>query len=261
MSLLAAEGVSVGFPERTLLRDVHLRMQPGECWAILGNNGSGKTTLLHALAGLRRPLTGRVTLDGQDVSQMAPGVRSRALGLLLQEETQAFWGSVLDYVLLGRYPHRAWTPGWGAEDERHARRAIAQVDLHGREGRMLATCSGGERQRARLALLLAQDPQVLLLDEPLLHLDLRHQFELLELLRDAARRRGKTVVMVLHEPARARRFCDCGLLLFDDGSTASGPVAGLLERATLERLYGCAVEDASLQGGPAAGGPRTDMHV
>jgi iron complex transport system ATP-binding protein len=250
----------LGFPERTLLRDLHLRVQPGECWAVLGNNGTGKTTLLHALAGLRRPLAGRVTLDGRDVAQLAPGSRSRALGLLLQEETQAFWGSVLDYVLLGRYPHRAWTPGWGAEDERRARSAIAQVDLQGRELRMLATCSGGERQRARLALLLAQDPQVLLLDEPLLHLDLRHQFELLELLRDAAHRQGKTVVMVLHEPARARRFCDRALLLFDDGSTASGPVAGLLERATLERLYGCSIEDAGLHG-LAAGGSPDGMHV
>jgi iron complex transport system ATP-binding protein len=243
VSVLAAQGVSLGYPQRTLVRALDLRLEPGQCWAVLGNNGSGKTTLLHALAGLHLPLAGGVAFDGRNVATMAPSARARALGLLLQEETQAFWGSVLDYALLGRYPHRAWTPGWRAQDERQARAALQRVDLSGREQRMLATCSGGERQRARLALLLAQDPQVLLLDEPLLHLDLRHQFELLELLRDAAHRGGKTVVMVLHEPARARRFCDRALLLFDDGSSAAGPAAGLLERATLERLYGCAVDD------------------
>lgn len=246
MSGLHVERLAFGYPDRTLCRGLDLRVEPGQCWAVLGNNGSGKSTLLQVLAGLRAPLQGRVAWNDADVAALPAGARARAIGLLLQEETQAFWGSVRDYVLLGRYPHRAWTPGWSSADEAIAGAAIERMDLGGRETRLLANCSGGERQRARLALLLAQDPQVYLLDEPLLHLDLRHQLELLAALRGLARERGRSVVMVLHDPARARRFCDHALLLFDDGNPVAGRAAELIERSTLERLYGCPVGEAAL---------------
>jgi iron complex transport system ATP-binding protein len=239
---LAAESVTLGFPERVLRQGVDLEVRPGECWAVLGNNGSGKTTLLHALAGLRPALSGRVLLDGVELPQVAHAARARKIGLLLQEETAAFWGTLLEYVLLGRYPHRRWMLGADAADEALARAALERVDLAGREARMLSTLSGGERQRARLALILTQDPEVYLLDEPLQHLDLRHQLETLGLLHSLAQQRGKAVVMVLHEPARARRFCDRALLLFEDGHSQAGPADELLAREVLERLYGCPVE-------------------
>jgi iron complex transport system ATP-binding protein len=243
MSLLAAADLSVGYPDRVLAHSLDLQLEPGECWAVLGNNGSGKSTLLHVLAGLVRPLHGQVRFGSAPVAALPPAARARALGLLLQEETHAFWGSVLDYVLLGRYPHRSWTPGWRGEDEAAARAAIAQVDLGGRELRPLAECSGGERQRARIALLLAQDPQVYLLDEPLLHLDLRHQLDLLAHLRRLARERNRAVMMVMHEPVRARRFCDRVLLLHDDGTCVTGPAEDLVERSRIARLYGCPPEE------------------
>ena len=242
MTRLAAENLTLGFPERVLRQGVDLEVRPGECWAVLGNNGSGKTTLLHALAGLRPALSGRVLLDGVALPRVAHAARARKIGLLLQEEAVAFWGTLLEYVLLGRYPHRRWMLGADAGDEALARAALEQVDLAGREVRMLSTLSGGERQRARLALILTQDPEVYLLDEPLQHLDLRHQLETLALLRSLAQQRGKAVVMVLHEPARARRFCDRALLLFEDGRSQAGAVGELLAREVLERLYGCPVE-------------------
>jgi iron complex transport system ATP-binding protein len=241
VSVLRARALTVGYPDRTLFRGLDLILEPGQCWAVLGNNGSGKSTLLQVLAGLRAPLDGRVEWDGGDLALLAPRDRARAVGLLLQEEAHAFWGSVRDYALLGRYPHRGLGPGWSAADESLADAALHQVDLRGRETRPLSHCSGGERQRARLALLLAQDPQVYLLDEPLLHLDLRHQLDLLGMLRTLAQARGRTIVMVLHDPARARRFCDRALLLFDDGTPLHGAAAGLLQSAVLERLYGCPV--------------------
>lgn len=243
MTRLAAVDLALGFPGRVLCRGMQLELRPGECWAVLGNNGSGKTTLLHALAGLRPPLAGRVLLDGIELPRVGHANRARKVGLLLQEEAAAFWGTLLDYVLLGRYPHRRWMLGADAEDEALARAAIERVDLAGRETRMLSTLSGGERQRARIALILAQDPDIYLLDEPLQHLDLRHQLESLALLRDLAQQRGKAVVMVLHEPARARRFCDRALLLFEDGGSRAGPAGELLARELLERLYGCPVEE------------------
>ena len=244
MTRLAAEGLTLGFPERVLRRDLDLAVRPGECWAVLGNNGTGKTTLLHVLGGLRPALAGRVLLDGVDLPRVAHGARARKIGLLLQEEAAAFWGTLLEYVLLGRYPHRRWMLGADAADEALARTALERVDLAGREARMLSTLSGGERQRARLALILAQDPDVYLLDEPLQHLDLRHQLETLGLLRNLAQQHGKAVVMVLHEPARARRVCDRALLLFEDGRSHSGPAGDLLGHDVLERLYGCPVEGA-----------------
>jgi iron complex transport system ATP-binding protein len=242
VSLLRTHALSVGYTGRTLRSGIELAFAPGECWAVLGNNGSGKSTLLHVLAGVRAPLSGRVEWDGRALAELAPAARARSVGLLLQEEANTFWGSVRDYALLGRYPHRSLRPGWSEADEHAADAALAAMRMEALAGRPLAHCSGGERQRARLAQLLAQDPQVLLLDEPLLHLDLRHQVEALATLQALARDRARTVVMVLHDPARARRLCDHVLLLFEGGETAAGPAADLLDRPTLERLYQCEVD-------------------
>jgi iron complex transport system ATP-binding protein len=238
---LAADGLSLGFPGRVLCRGLSFAVHPGECWAVLGNNGSGKTTLLHALAGVRRPLAGAVRLDGEPLSALGAAARARRVGLLLQEEPLEFWGTVLDYVCLGRYPHRRSLFGWGADDERVAREALEQMDLSALAARPLSTLSGGERQRARLALVLVQAPAYYLLDEPLQHLDLRHQQQVLDRFTDLARTAGKAVVMVLHDPRQARARCDHALLLHD----AEPPVAGVAERMLtpeqLGRLYGCAV--------------------
>src|SRR5581483_1897102 len=203
-----------------------------------------KSTLLRTLAGLQRPLDGRVELDGVCVATMPARPRARRIAALLQEEAQVFWGNVLEYVLLGRYPHRHGVLGWSAQDVRLARAAIECMDLEAQLNQPLSTLSGGERQRARLALALTQEADVLLLDEPLQHLDLRHQLETLAWMRDLAIRDGRALCMVLHDPVQARRFCDHALLLFGDGRSAAGPSAGLLQRATLERLYGCELDDA-----------------
>ncbi len=241
MARLAAQDLSIGFPGQVLARGIQCAFEPGNCWAVLGNNGSGKSTLLQVLAGVRAPLAGSVELDGRDCRRYPAAARARLVGLLQQEEPEPFWGTVREYVLLGRHPHRGLWPGWSAHDESVAQAAIEAMDLGARADRRLATCSGGERQRARLALVLAQDPAVCLLDEPLLHLDLRHQMEVMARFRQLAAQRGKTVIMVLHDPGRARVFCDHGLLLFDDGTVQAGPAPALFDRNRLEGLYRCPV--------------------
>lgn len=238
---LAADALSVGFPGRVLCRDLSFAVRPGECWAILGNNGSGKTTLMHALAGVRRPLAGGVRLDGEPLSTLRSGARARRIGLLLQEEHLEFWGTVLDYVCLGRYPHRRSPFGWSAGDEGVARESLEHMDLSALTARPLSTLSGGERQRARLALVLAQGPAYFLLDEPLQHLDLRHQQQVLDCFTGLARKAGKAVVMVLHDPRLARASCDHALLLNDTEVPVAGPAERMLTSEYLERLYGCAV--------------------
>jgi iron complex transport system ATP-binding protein len=196
---------------------------------------------MHALAGIRRPIAGEVRLDGTPLSMLGATARARRIGLLLQEESVEFWGSVLDYACLGRYPHRRSLFGWEAEDERLAREQLERMDLTPVACRGLTKLSGGERQRARLALILTQDPVFYLLDEPLQHLDLRHQLQVLECFAGLARTSGKAAVMVLHDPRLARQVCDHALLLFDSGSVLAGPASGVLTADNLKRLYGVPV--------------------
>jgi iron complex transport system ATP-binding protein len=238
---LAAERLTLGFPGRILCRELSFEVRAGECWAFLGNNGSGKTTLMHALAGVHRLIAGEVRLDGTPLSMLGATARARRIGLLSQEESVEFWGSVLDYTCLGRYPHRRSPFGWEAQDERLAREQLERMDLSAVAGQTLSRLSGGERQRARLALILTQDPAFYLLDEPLQHLDLRHQFQALECFAGLARAGGKAVVMVLHDPRLARQVCDHALLLFESGDALAGPAPRVLSADNLERLYGVPV--------------------
>jgi len=238
---LAADQLTLGFPGSVLRRGLSFEVRAGQCWALLGNNGSGKTTLMHALAGVQRQIAGEVRLDGTPLSMLGATARARRIGLLLQEESVEFWGSVLDYACLGRYPHRRSLFGWEAEDERLAREQLERMDLTPVAGRALSKLSGGERQRARLALILTQDPVFYLLDEPLQHLDLRHQLQVLECFAGLARTGSKAAVMVLHDPRLARQVCDHALLLFDSGGVLAGPAPGVLTADNLKRLYGIPV--------------------
>jgi iron complex transport system ATP-binding protein len=238
---LKAHSLTLGFPGRTLCRGLSFEVRPGEAWAVLGNNGSGKTTLLHCLAGIHRPRSGEVRLDEVSLPAQSATARARRVALLLQEEPIEFWGSVLDYVCLGRYPHRRTWFGWDAQAQRMAHEQLLRMDLAGLAGRALSSLSGGERQRVRLALVLTQDPAYYVLDEPLQHLDLRHQMQVLECFAGLARSHGKAVVMVLHDPRLARTQCDHALLLYDGGSFLAGEANRVLSGENLQRLYGVAV--------------------
>jgi iron complex transport system ATP-binding protein len=238
---LTADALTLGFPGRVLCRGLSFAVFPGQCWAVLGNNGSGKTTLMHALAGVRKPLAGSVRIDDSVLANLGAAARARRIGLLLQEEPTEFWGSVLDYVSLGRYPHRRSLLGYDPEAERLAHSQLDRMDLGPLAGQALSTLSGGERQRARLALVLTQDPAFYLLDEPLQHLDLRHQMQALDCFTGLARASGRAVVMVLHDPALARRRCDHAVLLFDAEVPLAGPAERVLTPDNLERLYGVPV--------------------
>lgn len=243
--MLSVQDVTISIGGKTICRDLNVDIQIGERWGVLGQNGAGKSTLLRVLAGLAIPQAGRVCWDGRpllkdSIGKLGAGRRdlARKLTLLPQHEQGEFWGSVTDYVLLGRFPHRATWAGYGAEDERIALQAIEQMGLSLLRDRALGTLSGGERQRAALAQLLAQQTSCLLLDEPLQHLDLRYQAAVMRQFTQVDVQ-DRAVMMVLHDPLWVQRCCDHVLMLFPDGSVMHGPVAGLLTRERLESLYEC----------------------
>ena len=237
---LLAERLTISIGARVLCRDLGLAVAPGEMWAVLGCNGSGKTTLLHALAGLAPAAAGSVAIGGRPLADYSRRQLGRTLGILLQREDQEFWGTLFDYVMLGRYPHARSLFGWNADDEEAVARALAAFDLAVLARQSYGTLSGGERQRARLAQLWAQDPRVMLLDEPLQHLDLKHQLQTLELVRATTRNAGRAAALVLHDLTFAGR-CDRILMLYGDGRYAAGTAAELLQPQKLEELYGCRV--------------------
>lgn len=239
--MLQTQNLTLQYPGKLLCRDLSLTVKPGECWAILGQNGSGKTTLIHALGGLRTT-DNSVTMAGRAPQTWPRRELARKLGVMLQEEPGEFWGNVQEYVMLGRHPHVKNLFGWEAVDCDIAMQAIARMELTDFSQRPLDTLSGGERQRARIALLLAQSPQCYLLDEPLQHLDLRHQLAAMTLFRELAGQ-GSAVMMVLHDIAWADRYCDQVLMLFDNGRVLAGPTRELLTRPNLEALYQCSLEE------------------
>lgn len=242
MSLLRCRNLECRIGDRSLILGLTLDIREGECWAILGANGTGKTTVLHTLAGLRTPSAGETELDNTPLTSLPRQAIARRLGLLLQENTDAFPASVWETVLTGRHPYLG---RWQAETEQDlilARAALAQMDLQNLEERPVQSLSGGERRRLAIATLLTQNPALLLLDEPLNHLDLRHQQELLHYLRALCSKQKKAVAMVLHDPNQALRYCDKVLLLSGDGHWQAGDCEELVTAETMSGLYGYPLE-------------------
>ena len=237
-ALLEARGLHVEIGGKLVVDRAELVVAGGERLAILGRNGAGKSTLLSTLAGLRPPQGGRVLFGGADASSMAPRQAALCRAWLGQFQGDPFGSTVLETALTGRHPHLGRWDWESKRDAELARGALRAVGLAGMEERQIHTLSGGERQRLAIATLLTQAAPLYLLDEPLSHLDLNHQMAVLDLFAGAARDCGAGVVMVLHDPALAHRFCDRALLVHGDGRTDIGPVDDILTAATLSELYG-----------------------
>lgn len=236
--LLEARQLQVDIGGKSVIERLDLTIAAGERVAILGRNGAGKSTLLSTLAGLRPPAGGAVLLDGEDASLLNPRLAALRRAWLGQFQNDPFGSTVLETALTGRHPHLGRWDWESARDADLARSALQAVGLSSIETRQIHTLSGGERQRLAIATLLTQAAPLYLLDEPLSHLDLNHQMAVLELFAGAARDCGAGVVMVLHDPGLAHRFCDRALLVFGDGRTEAGTADALLTADTLSDLYG-----------------------
>lgn len=246
--LLSCSDLDVRVADRVLVQRLTLPIHRGNMTCVLGRNGAGKTLTLHTLCGARAPAAGSLLFDGRPLDHWPRRLLAQRLGLLSQTTEDPFPSSVLDTALIGRHPHIGFWQWESEADRAIARAALKSVDMEDLEAREVDTLSGGERRRVAIATLLAQDPEVMLLDEPINHLDPQHQIDVLRLLRARADA-GRAVVMSLHDIGHATRFCDQALLLFGNGEWLHGPAQEVLNETTISRLYGVTVREITWDGG------------
>lgn len=234
---LSVHGLVAGYPGRTVIDGLDLEIGSGRVTMIIGANACGKSTLLGALARLRPPLAGRIELDGVDVARIPRTEYARHVGLLPQHPIAPEGLTVAELVSRGRHPHRGLFARWSARDTEIVDRAMARTGTTALAGRPVGDLSGGQRQRVWIAMALAQDPSILLLDEPTTFLDLSHQLDLLELLRALNREQGTTIVVVLHDLNLAARFADELIVMAGGRVIAHGPPADVLTAETVAEAF------------------------
>lgn len=245
---IEVRGLAIHAGRRTLVEDLSLQVRPGELWAVLGANGAGKTLFLDTLAGLRAPAEGSIHLAGRPVSTWSALEVAKLRAFLPQAVHDAFSASVLDVVLLGRHPHMSrW--GWEGEAERRmAMAALEAVEMDALADRDVITLSGGERQRVAIAALLVQDAPLLLLDEPVAHLDLHHQVAILGHLRHLAAEGRKAVMLSVHDLNLAARFATHAMLYLGDGRVDLGPIDAVMNDTALSSAFRYPVERTEIGG-------------
>ncbi|ARA95047.1 ABC transporter [Rhodothermaceae bacterium RA] len=233
--MLVAHDLTVFLDGTTILDRLDLAVEAGQWIGLVGPNGSGKTTLLRAVGGLL-PYRGRLTLWGQEVRRWRPRALARRLAFLRQAATLGFDFTVIDLVLLGRAPHKPWLEGYTVTDHARARAALERVEMDAFAHRSALSLSGGELQRVFLAQALAQEADLLLLDEPTTHLDVHHQFEIMYVV-DELVRSGRTVIAVFHDLELAARFSDALIVLHRGRQVAAGAPAEVLTEGLLAEVF------------------------
>ncbi|WP_194395572.1 ABC transporter ATP-binding protein [Microbacterium atlanticum] len=249
---LVARGLSAGYQDRRVIEGLDLAIAPGRITMIIGANACGKSTLLGVLARLRPPTSGTVELDGVDVGTLSRRRFARTVGLLPQQPSAPDGLTVAELVSRGRHPHRGVFQRWSTEDSAIVDTALARTGMTQLADRPVGDLSGGQRQRAWIAMALAQDPRILLLDEPTTFLDLSHQIEVLDLLRELNRTQGTTIVVVLHELNLAARYADELVIMSHGRVVAHGAPADVLTAQTVAEAFSL---DALVMPDPLTGTP------
>src|SRR5438874_9718187 len=246
-NLLDVAGLTFGYVKQPLLYAVYLQVQAGEMLGLLGPNGSGKTTLLRLISGVIRPQQGKVVLEGRDLHQWGRRGAARRIAVVPQELHMPFAFTVEHMVGLGRTPFVNFLGSQTKHDQSIVQEAMQAAGIDTLAPRFFNELSGGERQRVIIAMALAQGPQLLLLDEPTSHLDIKYQVETLELVQRLNRERGVTATAAMHDLNLAARYFP-RLLLFQRGLVADAGPAEVLEPKLLSRVYGINVQVGILRG-------------
>jgi iron complex transport system ATP-binding protein len=235
---LETQGLVLAYGERTVVDDLSIAVPDGRFTVVVGANGCGKSTLLRGMARLVDPVRGTVLLDGKSVHDTPSKEVARVLGLLPQAPVAPEGITVTDLVGRGRYPHQGWFRRWSAADDDAVARALAATGTADLADRRIEDMSGGQRQRVWIAMALAQETDLLLLDEPTTYLDLAHQVDVLDLLTDLNAERGTTIVVVMHDLNLACRYADHMVAMADGAVAAQGPPAEIVTAELVQRVFG-----------------------
>ncbi|MFF9344943.1 MULTISPECIES: ABC transporter ATP-binding protein [unclassified Streptomyces] len=235
---LTARGLTLAYENRVVVEDLDLAVPDGKVTVIVGPNACGKSTTLRALGRLLKPVGGAVLLDGEELAKLPTKRIARSIGLLPQTPVAPEAITVADLVARGRQPHQAWWKQWSEEDERAVTEAMARTDVASLADRSVDELSGGQRQRVWIAMALAQETDLLLLDEPTTYLDIAHQVEVLDLVRRLNRSRGRTVVLVLHDLNQAARYADHLIAMKAGRVVTQGPPSEVVTDAMVREVFG-----------------------
>ncbi|MFT4052089.1 MAG: ABC transporter ATP-binding protein [Microbacterium sp.] len=234
---IVAEDATIGYDKRVISRGLSVGIPDGSFTAIIGPNGCGKSTLLRAFARVLTPTAGTVLLDGKAIGSFPSKEVARTLGLLPQTSFAPDGIRVADLVARGRAPYQGLFQQWRTSDEDAVARALETTRLTDLSGRLVDELSGGQRQRVWVAMLLAQDTPIVLLDEPTTFLDIAHQYELMELFR-SFHDEGKTIVAVLHDLNQAARYADHLIVMKDGGIVTTGHPQDVITAALIHDVFG-----------------------
>jgi len=237
---LAARDITVGYDKRIISEHLSLDVPDGRFTAIIGPNACGKSTLLRALSRLLRPKAGEIVLDGKDIHDRPAKEVARRLGLLPQSSIAPDGITVADLVARGRFPHQKLIRQWSAADQTAVVEALAATGVSDLSGELVDTLSGGQRQRVWVAMVLAQQTRIVLLDEPTTFLDIAHQIELMELCVRLNREQGTTMVAVLHDLNQAARYADHIVVMKAGAIVAQGYPRDVVTAELIEDVFGLA---------------------
>ncbi|MFE4175126.1 ABC transporter ATP-binding protein [Streptomyces sp. NPDC056909] len=240
MSRLMARELTLAYEDRTVVHELELAVPDGRVTVIVGPNACGKSTTLRALGRLLKPRGGSVLLDGEELAKIPTKRIARSIGLLPQSPVAPEAITVADLVSRGRQPHQHWWQQWSDEDERAVTEAMARTAVTELADRPVDELSGGQRQRVWIAMALAQETDLLLLDEPTTFLDIAHQVEVLDLVRRLNHEQGRTVVIVLHDLNQAARYADHLVAMKSGRVVAEGDPADVVTADLVQEVFGLA---------------------
>ena len=238
--MLTANNIRASYRNTTILDNINLNIYQGEFASIIGHNGAGKTTLLKVISGVKKPMNGTVCLDNRDMKTMSRHEIARIMAVVPQSSFVPPLFTVEDVVSIGRYAHSKKRFTTTASDQTAINKALNLTDTDRFRHRYVSELSGGERQEVLIARALAQEPKLLLLDEPTANLDIRHQIKILELIRKLVDSQALTALMVIHDLNMAARFCSKLILLHNGVVHAAGKADEVLTIDNLAEAYGVA---------------------
>jgi len=240
---IKAENLVWKIGSKTIIDGVSFAAEPGKMLGLLGPNGSGKTSLLRLLAGLKKPTSGQITLDGKNIAHIKRRSMAQRIAFIEQHATTNAGLKVIDVVKLGRFPHRSMFSGWTVADDLAVTSALERTEMTAKRNDRWQSLSGGEKQRTHLARALAQSPQELILDEPTNHLDIHHQINLMRLVSSLP----ITSVIALHDLNHAAMFCDQLIVMQSGKIVASGSPEDVITQALLHDVFSV---DARVESSP-----------